>query len=465
MRRFRQFQENGVAAITTGAILLLIVALTEWPDGWRTSLCLIPIVVTACCLSAWYLAVVGVLTWILSDVFSFVPWVPRVEMVLGVVSVILLIRMRQLHEDLRSKEAQLQAKRKSQQEWQAFFENSPAAILSADGRGKIVMANPAAHKLFGVEDRRLEGEALDSYLPDLTSALRIDREGEMIRNITQCRGWRPSCAMFMADVCFSICETTGGRRLGAVMIDASERLQEYERGAVRSSVTTSQIAMGAVLHEIRNLSAAAALMNGNLERVPELRENADFEALGNLLRAMTKIASTELRPGEGSNGSVDLRALLEELRIIIESWFQESEIRVNWQIAADLPPVWGEKRGLMQIFMNLAQNSNKAMNASRQKRLTISAELKGRSVIVRFLDTGPGVAAPDELFQPFNRGTGVKGLGLYISRAIAHSISGDLRCEPVPVGSCFVVELIPLREWQNVADEYGNATAHQNSSY
>jgi len=49
-------------------------------------------------------------------------------------------------------------------------------------------------------------------------------------------------------------------------------------------------AIGAVLHEIRNLSAAAALMYANLAHtegthLAELQKNADFEALGSLLKS------------------------------------------------------------------------------------------------------------------------------------------------------------------------------------
>jgi hypothetical protein len=58
-----------------------------------------------------------------------------------------------------------------------------------------------------------------------------------------------------------------------------------------------------------------------------------------------------------------------------------------------------------------------------------------------------------------------KGRGLYVSRAIAHSFSGELKYEPVRRAPVFAVELIPLREWQKVTGEYGSATAgHQNSS-
>jgi C4-dicarboxylate-specific signal transduction histidine kinase len=119
---------------------------------------------------------------------------------------------------------------------------------------------------------------------------------------------------------------------------------------------------------------------------------------------------------------VDVRALLDQLRIIIAPSLQESEISVT-KLAADLPHVWGEEPGLLQIFLNLAQNSSKAMQSSEQRTLTISAVVERDSVVVRFRVTGPGVTNPDELFRPFHRTSGTKGLGLYVSRAIAHSFS------------------------------------------
>lgn len=460
-----------VAALTTSAILLILIALTRSPDGWLTSLCLVP-VVAACLVDLWCAAGAGIAAVTLSQVFASVAWIPKPGSILLTISVVCLVELQQVRENLRREreslrgnQAHLKAQEELQWEWRTFFENTPAAILSADGQGRIVVANPAAHNLLGVEDGGLPGEFLESYLPALASALRIDRDELIIHTITECKGWRPSCAMFMADVWLFVGKTPLGRRLGAVLVDASERLHERERWAIHSSEASSQIAIGAVLHEIRNLSAAASLMHTNLTRVPWLNGNADFEALGNIVKTLSKIASAELRPSEASNGSVDLRSLLDQLRIIIDPWFRESDIRVKWEIAADLPHVWGEKPGLMQLFMNLAQNSNKALSTSDEKQLTISAGMKGDSVVVRFLDTGPGIADPDELFQPFHTGVGIKRLGLYVSRAIAHSMSGDLKCVPVPAGSCFAVELLSLREWQKVEIEYGHASAtYENSS-
>jgi signal transduction histidine kinase len=51
------------------------------------------------------------------------------------------------------------------------------------------------------------------------------------------------------------------------------------------------------------------------------------------------------------------------------------------------------------------------------------------------------VAAPERLFQPFQQGAEGSGLGLYISRAVVRSYGGELRFEPTPSGTLFVVEL------------------------
>jgi signal transduction histidine kinase len=78
----------------------------------------------------------------------------------------------------------------------------------------------------------------------------------------------------------------------------------------------------------------------------------------------------------------------------------------------------------------------------------ISASVEEDVVLVRFRDSGPGVARPEDLFRPFQTGAHSFGLGLYISRAILRSHGGGLRYEPEAQGSCFTVELWPMEESQ-----------------
>jgi C4-dicarboxylate-specific signal transduction histidine kinase len=73
--------------------------------------------------------------------------------------------------------------------------------------------------------------------------------------------------------------------------------------------------------------------------------------------------------------------------------------------------------------------------------LSIAVSAEEQKVMVRFLDSGPGVEAPERLFMPFQQGANGTGLGLYVSRAVVRSYGGDLRFEPQSKGASFVVEL------------------------
>ena len=103
-----------------------------------------------------------------------------------------------------------------------------------------------------------------------------------------------------------------------------------------------------------------------------------------------------------------------------------------------------DHHSLLQVFVNLARNSQQALEQCAHRELRISARVESDLVVVRFRDTGPGVAHPEELFRPFQPGRALFGIGLYISRAILRSHGGGLRYEPQAAGSCFAVELWPV---------------------
>ena len=119
--------------------------------------------------------------------------------------------------------------------------------------------------------------------------------------------------------------------------------------------------------------------------------------------------------------------MLDELRILIETDYHESAIEVQWEVQRESPLVWADRYGLIQVFLNLAKNSRRAMASTAVKRLRIAAREEDGTVVIRFEDTGTGVASPENLFQPFQRGAQSSGLGLYVSRAIMRSFGGDLQ--------------------------------------
>jgi two-component system sensor kinase FixL len=142
--------------------------------------------------------------------------------------------------------------------------------------------------------------------------------------------------------------------------------------------------------------------------------------------------------------SVDLHSLLDELRIVIEPALEENEIRLVISAEQDVPEVLADRPSLMQVFLNLIKNSERAMSQQAHKELHITVEACNQQVFVRFLDNGSGVQNPADLFKPFQQRAESTGLGLYLSRAFMRSFQGDLRFEPTASGACFVVELSAL---------------------
>jgi C4-dicarboxylate-specific signal transduction histidine kinase len=262
-------------------------------------------------------------------------------------------------------------------------------------------------------------------------------------------GRRGDGGLFLAHVWFSTYQSRSGLRLAAIVLDASEQFRDREASGLDSMADTSRVLFGAVSHEVRNLSAAATVAHTNLARTASLAENEDFQALGALVEGLQRIASCELRlSSRPAPGSVDLDTVIDELRIVVEPSFREAGIALDVELPPRLPQVAGEPHSLLQIFLNLAWNSYRAMQASPQRRLLVAAAANGDGVCVRFSDTGPGVAAPERLFRPFQpAGPGSEsgaatGLGLFVSRTIARSFAGDLVYEPRPEGGCFVLRLV-----------------------
>jgi C4-dicarboxylate-specific signal transduction histidine kinase len=195
-------------------------------------------------------------------------------------------------------------------------------------------------------------------------------------------------------------------------------------------------------HEVRNACEAMGMLCEDLQERYELMQDKAFRGLNNLVAGLEVIASHELKSETMDlTEEVPLREVLDNLRIVVEPAWREIEGTVRWQLPEDMPVVWAEPHGLLQAFLNLAQNSHRAVQEEAVRELSISVSSQEQKVLIRFQDSGPGIQDPESLFQPFHRAAAGNGLGLYVSRLIVRSYNGELAFERQPRGSCFVVEL------------------------
>lgn len=446
------------AVLARAGLMIALIAFVDWrvegniPLGF---LYLFPMLLVGSVLKRWQIAGVAALCTFLAEMFDSYEWFPSVGVprdilvfaaFLGMgLFVYELVRSRQaalLHVD--QIESEVEARREAEEQLKILVESSPAAIFTTNSEGCVLLANDAAHRLLGLESGALLGKSIREYLPALMNVPAPGQNRQAFRTAMQCRGRRQDGQAFLADIWFSTYRTSAGSRLAAMVVDSSEDLRSREEFNLHQLMAGSRILVGAVSHEVRNVCGAIAVVHQNLARNGALAHNKDFEALGTLIVALEKIAGMELRKTVNQAAGLDLLSLLEELRIIVEPALRESGIDVEWVIEPGLPPVWADRQSLMQVFLNLLKNSERALEDRPQKVLTINARMLKDRIAVEFRDTGGGVRNPERLFRPFQPGAQATGLGLYLSRAFMRSFRGDLRYEPRPDGSSFIVELSPL---------------------
>ena len=445
--------------IWAGAVIVLI-AVIDWrvvedvPLGF---LYLLPMLILGKVLKPWQTGMVAALCTYLTEEFDTFAWnyrtgLPRdILYFMAFFAIGLFVhemdRNRQIIlGQLREIEKQRDARREVEEQLTVLIESTPAAILTADTDGMVMMANEAAHRMLAVKGPLLLGRSIHRYFPSLSNVSGRETSQHLFRTVMQSRGQREDGEGFLAEICFSTYHTGSGSRLAAMILDSSEEFRTREESSLHQMLAGSRIAVGAVSHEIRNVCGAIAVVHRNLSRDLRLTQDKDFEALGNLVVALERIASLDLRPYPDQATEIDLMAVLDDLRIVIAPSLEDKCIHCTWKLDPDLPLVWADGTNLMQVFLNLTTNSIRTLaQKSSDRCMTISAQSEGQRVTVEVVDNGGGVAQPSELFHPFQTGAQNTGLGLYLARAFARSFGGDLRYKPLPGSACFVVELAPVR--------------------
>ena len=188
------------------------------------------------------------------------------------------------------------------------------------------------------------------------------------------------------------------------------------------------------------------LERGDTEQVERnLGKIADLAGrMARIIKNLKAFARQESEPA----GKVDLVAVVDAAVELTEPAIQREGIDLRFERPS--VPVWvegGEVR-LGQVVVNLITNAVDAMADSVEKRIrvTVSADPEP---LIRVEDSGPGIADPDRIFEPFyttksvGQGEGT-GLGLSISYGLVQSFGGNISGENAAEGGAiFTVHLKP----------------------
>jgi len=181
----------------------------------------------------------------------------------------------------------------------------------------------------------------------------------------------------------------------------------------------------------------------NLSRIAEMAAR-----MARIIRNLRAFARNESEP----MGKVDLVAVINSAVELTEARLRADGVRLDWVPPAAPIHVWGGEVRLSQVFVNLIANAADAMAGRADRRIAITVADAGGRLAVHVADSGPGIADPDKIFEPFYTTKEVSGeegmgLGLSISYGLVQSFGGNIRgANAEGGGAVFTVELDRWRE-------------------
>lgn len=241
-------------------------------------------------------------------------------------------------------------------------------------------------------------------------------------------------------------------------IDGEVRAQEALRLAHDNLARAAQAASlaelsASIAHEV-NQPLAAIVANSNachrwLSAEPPNIERAKITA-ERIVRDANSAADVVsriralFRQVPEARGPAALDAVIREARELTAEAAARARVRVEVEADGPLPPIPLDRVQIQQVLVNLIRNGLEAMEAATGDRvLRIRARRIDDAFRTEVSDTGPGLAFPDRVFQPFfsTKAQGM-GMGLAICRSIVEAHGGRLWAEAnAPHGATFIFTL------------------------
>jgi len=219
--------------------------------------------------------------------------------------------------------------------------------------------------------------------------------------------------------------------------------------------------LGSMSHELRTplnaIGGFAELIEMGLQgpvteeqRAGLARIKANQQHLLMLITEILDFVRVESGRMEYKTDKVPLQQALADVAEMLSSAISEKGLRLEGPQGEANVVAWADPNRVRQVFVNLVMNAVK-YTPENGGTITLSCEVVGDKVVAHIADTGPGIPALklESIFEPFVQLTadladrrGGVGLGLAISRDLAHAMDGDLTVEStVGVGSRFTLTL------------------------
>ena len=327
----------------------------------------------------------------------------------------------------------------SESRLRAIVSTAPDSIVTVDGNGTIVAANPAASRIFGCAVGKLIGTRVCEVLPGFE---RVARLGE----VTEVVGIRCDGSRFPVEL--AVGTTSGGvpELHIAITRDITQRREierqlgekqaELNRTARLAAAGEMAAALAHELHQplsaIRNYARASQMLMHSTA-AGELMNKVEHEAA----RAADVVQRLRdfFRGGASRLERIGVGRLVEGALEPMRDDATRHRITLDTAIARGDIELLVDRVQIETVFHSLVGNAIEAIattsGGERHIRVAATAADNGW-VRLSVVDSGPGInpAIVDRLFEPFTttKPTGI-GLGLAMSRSMVEAHGGELEAE------------------------------------
>ncbi|HTI88634.1 MAG TPA: ATP-binding protein [Alphaproteobacteria bacterium] len=315
----------------------------------------------------------------------------------------------------------------------------PVVVVGADER--ILLANSAAEQFFQASAVMLLGRALPELLPGdspLFTLLEQARESGASVSEYGVTLETPKIGSHLTTIQVApIAELPG-----AAVIALSERsiANKMDRQLTHRNAARSVTAMAAILaHEVKNplsgIRGAAQLLEQNAGAEDRSLTRLIITETDRICALVDRMDMFAEKPNIEREG-VNIHQVLEHVRRIAQSGFAR-HVRITENYDPSLPPVFGNRDQLIQVFLNLVKNAAEAVPEKGGEIALSTAYQPGMRLavpgsetrtqlplVVSVSDNGDGIPETlrANLFDPFVT-TKVNGTGLGL--ALVAKIVGD----------------------------------------
>ncbi len=318
---------------------------------------------------------------------------------------------------------------------EAIFKNIPAGVIGVDGEGRVIIFNPCAEEMFGMEARRIKGQKIEEAGSQVADFF---RRALMTGETFSRREVRYLPRNILLGISVNVMKNSNDPVQGAVAIFQDltriKEMEEREKSVERSRYWT--LLASRLSHELKNPLVAIKTFSQMLPAKyddPEFR--SDFSAvvqdeigkINEIIEKINRLAdSTEL-----NNEKVDIMQLFREVSDVFS---RKTGMKVlirgseEFHVSGDVLKL-KEAIGYALDFI--------LEDAGEKGELSVSASAVGGSARLEMLENGGNIefGSHEDFFLPFS--PAIKSpvsIGIALARKILESHGGSFLFDILPEG-------------------------------